>query len=91
MFSESQTVEPHMIVHAAISQITVKKRKRKKKENQIPFVLPTQKEPHKRNTVSLRLHVQKHSAKHGEVLKLLSLLHFNNRSVPELSKNHNIG
>lgn len=25
MFSESQTVEPHMIIHAAISQIMVEK------------------------------------------------------------------
>lgn len=55
MFSESQTVEPHVIIHAAVSQITVEKiKKEKKKENLIPFVLQTQKEPHKRNTVSLR-------------------------------------
>lgn len=80
-----------MIIHAAISQITVKKRERRKKKNLIPFGLLTQKEPHKRNTVSLSLHVQKHSAKHGEVLKLLGLLHFNNMLVPELSKIKNTG
>lgn len=85
MFWDSQTVEPHMIIHAAISQIMVKKG-REEKKNQIPFGLFTQKEPHKRNTVSLSLHVQKHSAKHGRVLKLLGLLHFNNMLVPELSK-----
>lgn len=58
MLTKSQTVEPHVIkIHAAISQIRdfLKKRKENyEKENLIP--LATQKEPQKRNTVSLSLH-----------------------------------
>lgn len=43
--SESQTAEPHEIIHAPISQITVEtKRKKGKRENRISFVLHTQKE-----------------------------------------------
>lgn len=90
MFSESQTVEPHVIIHAAVSQITVEKiKKEQKKRKSDSFCAPDSKGTSQKKYCLFKIHVQKHSAKHGEVLKLLGLLHFNNRLFPELSENKN--